>query len=456
MIKDASNAGSADRAPELDGPGLHREATSVEEFSSGRRADVIVIGGGIGGMSAAVNLTRKGFFVKLYERQKEFGEVGAGMQIASNCTRILDDMGLLDEAKALGVLPDRMTMVDGTDGKPLVDLDLHRVEERYGFPYMVIHRSDLHGIFLRAAQRLGVELHTSKKCVNYANTGTGARVRFADGTVDEADVVIAADGPHSIARKLLVQDEPVNSAYVAYRGAVPIEQAARNDIDPTAVKVYVGPGCHFVQYALRHGEMFNQIAVFESPKARAGADDWGTPDEMDRAFEETCEQVRKGLPLMWRDRRWRMFDRDPIMHWLTCRIALLGDAAHPPLQYLAQGAIMAIEDGWVLAEHAAAQRDAAGRVDWDAVLAAYDAVRPEHCKRVLLTGRAWGELWHLRDPERLQRNKVMRELDPHAWAFTDWIWGPTALTPQEEPAMFEPVPLRQVDIAEAEKADASA
>ncbi|QTE25707.1 hypothetical protein J4N02_14600 [Propioniciclava sp. MC1595] len=193
------------------------------------------------------------------------------------------------------------------------------MEERYGTPYMVIHRSDLHGIFLRAAQRQGVELHGGMKAVAYDNVDGGARVTFDDGSTDEADVVIAADGIHSVARASIVQDEPVSSAYVAYRGAVPIELAAENDIDPDAVQVYVGPGCHFVQYALRAGEMFNQVAVFESPKALAG---------------------------------------------------------------------------------------------------------------------------HLRDEERLARNAVFDGLDPHEWAFTDWVWGPTALFPEDEPAMYEPIPIR--------------
>ena len=417
-------------------------APEVQEFTSGKRADVLIVGGGIGGLAAATALTQKGLTVKLYERQREFGEVGAGMQIASNCTRILDDLGLLAEAKRLGVVPDRMVMKDAVDGRELIHLDLRRVEERYGTPYMVIHRSDLHGIFLRAAQRQGVELHGGAKAVAYANVDGGARVTFDDGSTDEADMVIAADGIHSVARASIVQDEPVSSAYVAYRGAVPIELAAENDIDPDAVQVYVGPGCHFVQYALRAGEMFNQVAVFESPKALAGQDDWGTPDEMDSAFAETCEQVQKGLPLMWRDRWWRMFDRDPIMNWLNGRIALLGDAAHPPLQYMAQRAIMAIEDGWVLAQHAERNRGEDGTVDWDATLAAYNAVRPEHCRRILTTGRVWGELWHLRDEERLARNAVFDGLDPHEWAFTDWVWGPTALFPEDEPAMYEPIPIR--------------
>lgn len=251
---------------------------------------------------------------------------------------------------------------------------------------MVIHRSDLHGIFLRACRCAGVELLTGQGAVDFQNSDRGARVTFEDGHVEEAGVVIAADGLHSVARNLLVDDQPVNSAYVAYRGAMPIEQVRDNDISETDVVLYVGPQCHFVQYPLRGGAMFNQVAVFESPEALAGEDDWGTPDELDAAFEGTCSQVREGIPLMWRDRWWRMFDRDPIMNWVHGRIALLGDAAHPPLQYMAQGAIMAIEDGWVLAEHVGRQLASGFGVvdlDWDVALSAYNAVRPEHCRRVL-------------------------------------------------------------------------
>ncbi len=413
--------------------------------------DVIIIGGGIGGLSAAVALTRKGLRVRLFERSKTFGEVGAGLQIAPNCTRILADYGLLDEVKALGVLPANMVMKDGVDGTELTRLDLHDLERKYGFPYMVIHRSDLHGTFLRECQRLGVELVNDAQCVGYANTDRGGEVTFADGHVETAEVVIAADGLHSVARRLLVDDQPVNSAYVAYRGAVPIDMVRANDVSETDVVVYIGPRCHFVQYPLRGGDMFNQVAVFESDKALAGEEDWGTPDELDAAFVGMCEPVQRGLPLMWRDRWWRMFDRDPISNWVHGRIALLGDAAHPPLQYMAQGAIMAIEDGWVLAEHVGAQ--AATRtatrsgVDWEEALNAYNAVRPEHCRRVLSTGRVWGELWHHDGIKRLQRNQLLRARDTHDYTFTEWIYGPTALTPDQEPELYPVIPLNSVDLA---------
>ncbi|GAA3803264.1 FAD-dependent monooxygenase [Streptomyces phyllanthi] len=414
------------------------------------RPDALVIGGGIGGLSAALALTRKGLRVRLHERAARFGEVGAGLQIAPNCTRILADHGLLDEAVALGVLPEHIVMKDAVDAGELTRLDLQDLERRYGFPYLVIHRGDLHGIFLRACERGGVELVNGSHCVAYENIPGGARVTFAGGGSDEAEVVIAADGLHSVARGLLVRDEPVGSAYVAYRAALPFDEVRGNGVHERDVVVYVGPRCHFVQYPLRAGRMLNQVAVFESPKALAGEADWGTPDELDRAFDGTCAQIRKGLPLMWRDRWWRMFDRDPITNWVDGRIALLGDAAHPPLQYMAQGAVMAIEDGWVLAEHVGAQRPRRSRrssgVDWAAALAAYEAVRPEHCGRVITTARAWGEFWHHDGTRRLRRNALLRSRDTYDYTFTDWIYGPTALTPEQEPEPCPTIPLDSVEL----------
>lgn len=395
--------------------------------------DVLVVGGGIGGLSTAFALSRRGLRVRVLEQSPEFGEVGAGIQLAPNCTRILAEYGLLDEAVRLGVVPEAVVMRDALDGSELTRLDLHDLDRRYGFPYLVIHRSDLHGLFLRACRDAGVELSTSRKVVSYDNVPDGALVRLADGTTEQAALVIAADGLHSVARRQLVGDDVVNSNFVAYRGAIPIDGVRDNGIFEKDVVIYIGPGCHFVQYALRGGDMFNQVAVFESPKARRGDAEWGTPDELDAAFTGTCDPVRRGVPLMWRDRWWRMYDRDPITRWVHGRIALLGDAAHPPLQYLAQGAIMAIEDGWVLAEHSGQ--------DWDRALAAYQAVRVEHTRRVVTTARAWGMLWHINGRDRLRRNAIMRARDTYDYGFTDWLYGPTALTPDQEPPMFTPIPL---------------
>jgi 3-hydroxybenzoate 6-monooxygenase len=396
--------------------------------------DVLVVGGGIGGLANALALGRRGLRVRLLERASAFGEVGAGLQIAPNCTRILDSWGLLDEVLALGVQPRHLVMRDAVDGTELTRLDLADARARYGSPYVVVHRSDLHSALLAACRRTGVELVTDAEVTGYAHVPGGVAVRR--GNVQEvAPVVLAADGLHSVARAMVCHDEPVSSAYVAYRGAVPADRVAGTDASPDDVVVHIGPHCHFVQYPLRRGELFNQVAVFRSAEALAGRADWGTPDELDAAFAGTCERVRAGVRLVGRDRWWRMHDREPVPSWVRGRLALTGDAAHPPLQYLAQGAVMAIEDAWVLAEHVGRLRD------WDAALTAYDAVRPEHCRRVQTTARAWGELWHLDGPAREARNRLLRARDVHDYSFVDWLYGPTALHPADEPAMFTPVPL---------------
>jgi len=415
-----------------------------------RNPDVIIVGGGIGGLSAACALSRQGLLVRVLESAPEFGEVGAGLQLAPNCTRILDSYGMLDEAKSLGVLPDAMVMRDAVDGTELTRLDLRDMEKRYGFPYMVIHRSDLHALFLRACQRASVDLVNNARVTGYEPGTGGATVTLADGRTETAPLAIAADGLYSVARSRFVGDEPVSSAYVAYRGTVPIQETGDRKVDLTEVGVYIGPRCHFVHYGLRGGEMLNQVAVFESPKALRGEQDWGTPDELDGAFEGLDPFITGGLPYMWRDKWWRMFDRDPIDNWVYGRVALLGDAAHPPLQYIAQGAIMAIEDGWVLSQHVSHHVDRTSNgvtVDWDQVLAAYNAVRPAHCRRVLSASRAWGQLWHFDGTARTQRNALLRARSTYDYSFIDWLYATTALTPDAEPEMFTPIPLASADAA---------
>src|SRR5690606_31131974 len=218
-----------------------------------RDKDVIVVGGGIGGLAAALRLTQRGLGVRVLAQAVEVGGVGAGLQIAPSCARIRDQVGLFEDGKSLGVLRDHMVMKDAVDGEVLTRLDLRDLEERYGYPYMVIHRSDLHGTLLRACKQAGVELVTDTCVTGYENVEDGAAVLTGSGR-QEARLVVAADGIRSVARRLLADDEPVSSNYVAYRGAVPIDQVAELDVMTDGVVVYVGPGCHFVQYPLRQGE----------------------------------------------------------------------------------------------------------------------------------------------------------------------------------------------------------
>jgi 2-polyprenyl-6-methoxyphenol hydroxylase-like FAD-dependent oxidoreductase len=380
--------------------------------------DAVVVGGGIGGLGAALALARAGCGVRVLEQAAEFGEVGAGLQLAPNATRILRSWDLLDDVVEQGVTPRRLVMRDALDGRELTWLDLDDVARRYGAPYIVIHRSDLHAILVRACRRAGVDLVT-RAAVTDVESGVDRATAVCDGRRDTGRIVLAADGLGSRLRARLSTDEPVSSAYVAYRGALPLADLTdTSGLALDSVVVYIGPGCHFVQYPLRRGEVFNQVAVFRSPKALAGEDDWGTPDELDTAFAGACDAVRSALPNLWRDRWWRMFDREPIDTWVDGRLALIGDAAHPMLQYLAQGACQALEDAAALAEQRGKEP-----YDWDAALAGYAAARTPRTARVQRTARQWGDLWHCDGLFRATRNALLTDRDPADYRYIDWLYG---------------------------------
>ncbi|HSF26234.1 MAG TPA: FAD-dependent oxidoreductase, partial [Actinomycetes bacterium] len=350
--------------------------------------DVLIVGGGIGGLSNALGLARAGHRVRVLESAPEFSEIGAGLQLAPNANRILRDWGLLDEVAAAGFRPRRLVLKDAIDGGELTHLPIDDAfEARYGTPYYVIHRSDLLDILVRACKQAGVELRTGAHVEDVSTEPDGATVTVASGPAQRAAVVLAADGLWSTLRRRFSDDEPVCSGFAAYRGAVPMEEMA-DRLDELSVEdmvVYFGPGCHFVQYPLRGGTMFNQVAVFRSPSFARGEAEWGGPEELDDAFAPCCHAVRHGLDKLWRDRHWPMFDRVPITHWVDGRVALTGDAAHPMLQYLAQGACQAIEDAGVFSSYA----DPAGAWpgSWEGALSSYAADRVARAGRVQTLAR---------------------------------------------------------------------
>ena len=385
--------------------------------------DAVIVGGGIGGLATALALTLSGRTARVLERAEKFGEVGAGLQIAPNATQILRSWGLLDKVIDHGVTPERLVMRDALDGRELTNLDLADTARRYGAPYVVIHRSDLHDILVGACRDAGVDLVTSAEVIDVETAATAHATAVGQQRRDSGRIVIAADGLGSRLRRRLSADEPVSSAYVAYRGALPLTDLP--DLSCLAlddVVVYIGPGCHLVQYPLRRGEMFNQVAVFRSDRALAGEDDWGTPDELDAAFADTCDSVRAALPHLWRDRWWRMYDREPIDNWIDGRLALTGDAAHPMLQYLAQGACQALEDAARLAECVDKHTGETGP-DWDRALADYADARTVRTARIQQTARRWGDLWHCDGLFRATRNALLTDRDPHDYRYIDWLYG---------------------------------
>jgi len=389
-----------------------------------RNARVIIAGGGIGGAANALALARKGVQVTLFERANEFGEVGAGLQIGPHGARILQSWGILDEVLAQGVQPKNLVFRDAVTAEELTRVDLGKeFRARYGGPYFVTHRSDLHATLVSAARAAGAVLHTGVTVTDVVTEGDKVVVTTDDGRTREADVALGVDGLKSRLRAKISDDEPVGSGYVAYRGTFPYKDVPLDD-DIEDVVGYIGPHCHFIQYPLRNGEMLNQVAVFESPAFLRGEQEWGGPEELEQAFAHCHDTVRRGIDYLWKDRWWPMFDRDPIDNWVDGRMILLGDAAHPPLQYLASGAVMAIEDAKCLADYAAEDYEiGGGNTAWPQILKAVNEERVPRCNRILTTGRMWGELWHLDGTARLTRNELFQTRDESSHKYTDWLWG---------------------------------
>ena len=391
--------------------------------------DVVIAGGGIGGLAAAIGLSRAGASVTVLEKEADFREVGAGLELGPNGSRVLADWGLLEEMRLLGVQPGALIIKDAIDGKELTRMELGAdFEARYGAPYLVGHRSDLLNLLLKAAQDAGVTLVPNEQVESVTTEGDASVVTTAAGNRYEGKLTIAADGLNSKLRSKLKDDSPVASGYVAYRGTI-----LMNDIDIEAdlenVTLYIGPGCHFVQYPIRkatddQGALLNQVAVFESPAFLRGEDDWGRPEELDEAFSACVAGIRHALTFVPRERRWLMFDRNPIEEWVADRLLLLGDAAHPMLQYLAQGACQALEDGRVLQDAVAHQVSALPDADgWLAAAELFNRERAPRTARVQRNARLWGESWHVDGISRMLRNILFSDRRHDDYRYTDWLYA---------------------------------
>ncbi len=386
-----------------------------------RDDDLLIVGGGIGGLATALALARHGVRSRVAEQASEFKEIGAGLQLAPNASWALDRLGVLARVHETAVFPARMVWMDAVAGEPLTSLDLGSAfVERYGFPYLVMHRSDLLEVLVEACRANPlVTLENDRGFTSLVDRGDGVEVSFADGAAMRASGVVGADGLWSRVRATVVEDEPLCSGYVAYRGAIPMaDVSAHAGLDN--VMLWTGPDMHFVQYPVRRGELYNQVAVFKSDRYARGEADWGTPDELEERFAGCAPLVRTALTRIKRDRRWPMYDRLPAPAWTRGRVTLLGDAAHPMLQYLAQGACQALEDAVVFADAFAAL----GRDDPSAAFRAFEKARIERTGRVQTLARAWGDYWHLHPGDELdRRNDALRGRSASDYADTDWFYG---------------------------------
>lgn len=382
---------------------------------------IIIAGGGIGGFAAALALARKGRAVRLLEQAEDFSEVGAGIQLGPNIMRMFDALGVTDAINAAAVFPDMLTMRDGFSGDAIVEIPLgDAFESHFGRPYGVIFRPDLHNALIAAAKASPlVEARTGVKVDGYDQTGDGVVVRTSDGAEHAGAGLIGADGLWSRIRADLVGDgEPRVAGHIAYRAVLPIDQVPEHMNQPR-VTLWAGPKTHLVTYPLRRGESFNIVAVFHSDRYEQGWDVYGDPEELTEKFAGQHADVRAMLDRIESWRMWVLCDREPISNWTDRRVTLLGDAAHPTLQYMAQGANMAVEDAVCLAHLVEVHDD-----DLGAAFADYPKRRYLRTARVQLTSRFYGDVFHAEGAARELRNQLLPRRTPEqAYQGMAWLYG---------------------------------
>ena len=351
---------------------------------------IVIIGGGIGGLTAAVALRQHGFEVAVYERAAELGEVGAGLQVGSNAVKVIRALGFEDAYLKLAFQPRTICSVAWNTGalrfrEPLRE----NAATRYGAPYTTAHRADLHRLLQAMLPDNCITLNA--QCTGVANTPGGAVARFADGREVEAEIVVGADGIRSVVREALFgHSAPRFTQQMAWRAIVPIE-CVPTDIGPGgAVRIdrdeyvgWLGPTGHIICYPIRGGELYN---IFAGRVSEDWVEEgWAVPssgEELLAGYAGWNEQLLEMLGQVGAVHKWGIHDRDPLRSWTEGRITLLGDAAHPMMPTLAQGAAISIEDGYALARNLAAHG-----ADVQAGLTAYDAERVPRASRVQLQAR---------------------------------------------------------------------
>lgn len=381
--------------------------------------DILVAGGGIGGVAAALAVARAGCSVRLYERAPAFSEVGAGIQLGPNATRILQAWGLDDALRAVAAFPERLCVRNASSGEVLGVLPLgESMQARYGAPYVTIHRADIHGLLTQAlSQHADVHVNLDQALTGFSDDGRVVTATVGRGTQVEGDVLIGADGLWSLVRQQLINDEPPRvTGYLAYR-AMLRQSALPEKLRSTQVTAWLGPRLHVIQYPVRRGEWMNVVAIVQGPLPGdvQGWDHGAHAADLQRAMGNTCPFLRELIAAVpdasvneyaWR--LWALADRAPMQRaeqMAKGLVALLGDAAHPMRPFLAQGAGMAIEDAAGLAR--ALAMDA---VDVPTRLKRYALARWQRCARVQARSIRNGEIFHSTGLVRLGRDMSIKLL----------------------------------------------
>lgn len=376
--------------------------------------NVLVAGGGIGGLACALAMARAGASVSVMEQASAFGEVGAGLQLGPNAVRVLHEWGLAEALRACAAFPEALRVRDARTSKLLGQLPLGAVMlARYGQPYATLHRVDLHRLLLEAVQRQSnVTLSLDARCVGFEPTADGVRAITEGGCVLTGDALIGCDGLWSLVRAELLGAQPVRaSGHLAYRGMVPARDLPVG-LRSHVVTAWLGPRLHAVHYPVRGGEWFNVVAVVHGVLGQGHAqpaESWNHEAhaaDLKRALGPVCEGLLGVIDAVPEWKLWALNDRPPMRgphEHARGRVALLGDAAHPLRPYLAQGAAMALEDAWTLGRllQEAPEHD---RVDWPQLLARYASTRWQRNARVQARSQRNGTIFHASGLLRLGRN----------------------------------------------------
>jgi 2-polyprenyl-6-methoxyphenol hydroxylase-like FAD-dependent oxidoreductase len=381
---------------------------------------VLIAGGGIGGLAAALVLAQDGYPVAVLEQASAFGEIGAGIQLGPNIFRMFDYLGLTEVINRVAFFPDGLALNDVRTGEKVVRVPLGDVARAtYGFPYGVIYRADLHQAFLDACRKQPhVTLRTDARVESFQQCADSVTVALAGGDTLEGRALIGADGMWSGIREAVVNDgKPRVSGHIAYRAVL-----KRDDV-PTHlwsndVVLWGGEKTHLVHYPLRRGELFNLVAVFHSNKYDEGWNSFGDTAELTERFAGACPPVKELLSKIETWKMWVLCDREPVQNWTDRRVTLVGDAAHPMLQYLAQGAGQAIEDAVVLRE---ALRFCRG--DMAKAFQKYQKARYLRTGRVQLTARFYGDIYHASGVQRELRNQMFQSgTESAGFAGLKWMY----------------------------------
>jgi salicylate hydroxylase len=381
---------------------------------------VLIAGGGIGGIAAALALVRQGYRVQVFEQAPEIGEIGAGIQLGPNAFHAFDALGVGEKMRSRAVYTDFMVMHDALDGYQVGKIPTdEKFRQRFGNPYAVIHRADVHLSLLEGAQETGeVEIFTSTRIDRIEQSDAGVSVFDQNGRRFDGVALIGADGVKSAVRQQYVGDPARVTGHVVYRAVVDKHEFP-DELKWNAASIWVGPNCHLVHYPLRGGEQYNVVVTFPSRQQEQWGVTEGSKEEVQSYFQGILPKARQliDLPKSWK--RWATADREPIGQWTFGRATLLGDAAHPTTQYMAQGACMALEDAVTLGQ----ALQASGH-DWQRALNLYQHSRIARTARIVLSGREMGRVYHAKGVERLVRNDLWRGRTPERfYDAVQWLYG---------------------------------